>query len=38
MKVKTDSVKSDTGDYPVVWLLIQVLHPVFTIFKRHEAI
>ncbi len=35
--VKTDSVRSDTGDYPVVWLLIQVLHPVFTFCQgRHN--
>lgn len=38
MKVKTDSVKSDDGDYPVVWLFIQVLHPVFTIFIGNKTI
>lgn len=38
MKVKTDSAKSETGDYPIVWLFIQVLHPAFTSFKRNETI
>ncbi len=38
MIVKIDSVKSETGDYPVVWLLIQVLHPIFTVFKRNGTI